>query len=81
MTMDLRETGWGWGLWTGSTGTGQGPVANCCEWDDEPSGSCVADLVRFRMILRRISYYFLKKPVDLCNDEVFVFTLRYGMNS
>jgi hypothetical protein len=28
-----------------STGSGQGPVAGCCEYGDEPSGSCVTELV------------------------------------
>jgi hypothetical protein len=29
----------------GSTGSGQGPVAGCCECGDEPSGSCATELV------------------------------------
>jgi hypothetical protein len=42
--MDLREIGlWGCGLY--STGSGQGPVAGCCERGDEPSGSCATELV------------------------------------
>jgi hypothetical protein len=42
--MDLREIGlWGCGL--DSTGSGQGPVAGCCECGDEPSGSCPTDLI------------------------------------
>jgi hypothetical protein len=36
--MDLREICLGGGL--DSTGSGQGPVAGCCECCDEPSGSC-----------------------------------------
>jgi hypothetical protein len=28
-----------------STGSGQGPVAGCCERGDEPSGSCTTELV------------------------------------
>jgi hypothetical protein len=28
-----------------STGSGQGPVAHCCECGDEPSGSCATELV------------------------------------
>jgi hypothetical protein len=28
-----------------STGSGQGPVAGCCECGDEPSGSCATELV------------------------------------
>jgi hypothetical protein len=51
--MDLREIGlWGCGL--DSTGSGQGPVAGCCECGDEPSGSCATELV---------SYYNLKVKV------------------
>jgi hypothetical protein len=34
---------WGCGLY--STGSGQGPVAGCCECGDEPSGSCATELV------------------------------------
>jgi hypothetical protein len=30
-----------------STGSGQGPVAGCCECGDEPSGSCAAELVSY----------------------------------
>jgi hypothetical protein len=41
--MDLREIGRGGGL--DSTGSGQGPVAGCCECGDEPSGSCATELV------------------------------------
>jgi hypothetical protein len=37
--MDLRETGLGGGGRLDSTGSGQGPVAGCCECGDEPSGS------------------------------------------
>jgi hypothetical protein len=29
-----------------STGSGQGPVAGCCECGDEPSGSCATELVK-----------------------------------
>jgi hypothetical protein len=42
--MDLRETGCG-GCGLDSTGSGQGPVAGCCECGDEPSGSCATDIV------------------------------------
>jgi hypothetical protein len=42
--MDIREIGLrGCGL--DSTGSGQGPVAGCCECSDEPSGSCATELV------------------------------------
>jgi hypothetical protein len=39
-----------WGDWLGgcglnSTGSGQGPVAGCCERGDEPSDSCTTELV------------------------------------
>jgi hypothetical protein len=40
--MDLRETGLG-GCGLDSTGSGQGPVAGCCECGDEPSGSCATE--------------------------------------
>jgi hypothetical protein len=32
-----------------STGSGQGPVAGCCECGDEPSGSCATELVSGRL--------------------------------
>jgi hypothetical protein len=42
--IDLRETGLGvCGL--NSIGSGQGPMAGCCECGDEPSGSCATELV------------------------------------
>jgi hypothetical protein len=34
-----------WGCGLHSTGSGQGPVAGCCECGDEPSGSCAMELV------------------------------------
>jgi hypothetical protein len=39
-----------WGDWLGgcgldSIGSGQGPVAGCCECGDEPPGSCATELV------------------------------------
>jgi hypothetical protein len=43
--MDLREIGLGDVDWD-STGSGQGPVAGCCECGDEPSVSCATELVR-----------------------------------
>jgi hypothetical protein len=42
--MDLREIGLG-GCGLDSTGSGQGPVAGCCECGDESSGSCATELV------------------------------------
>jgi hypothetical protein len=42
--MNLREIGLGvCGL--DSTGSGQGPVAGCCECGDEPSGSCAMEIL------------------------------------
>jgi hypothetical protein len=41
--MDLREIFLG-GCRLDSTGSGQGPVAGCCECGDEPSGSCATEL-------------------------------------
>jgi hypothetical protein len=34
-----------WGVWIDSTGSGQGPMAGCCECGDEFSGSCATQLV------------------------------------
>jgi hypothetical protein len=42
--MVLREIGLGGVDWI-PTGSGQGPVAGCCECCDEPSGSCATELV------------------------------------
>jgi hypothetical protein len=36
---------WLGGCGLDSTGTGQGPVAGCCECGYEPSGSCATELV------------------------------------
>jgi hypothetical protein len=30
-----------------STGSGQGPVADCCECGDEASGACATELVSY----------------------------------
>jgi hypothetical protein len=30
-----------------ATGSGQGPVAGCCECGDEPSGSCATELISY----------------------------------
>jgi hypothetical protein len=43
--MDLREIGLGGGCGLDSTGSGQGPIAVCCECGDEPSVSCATELV------------------------------------
>jgi hypothetical protein len=42
--MDLREISLR-GCRLDSTGSGQVPVADCCERCDEPSGSCATELV------------------------------------
>jgi hypothetical protein len=42
---DLRECG------LDSNGSGQVPVAGCCECGDEPSGSCTTELVSFATVL------------------------------
>jgi hypothetical protein len=42
--MDLGD--WLRGCGLDSTGSGQGPVAGCCECGDEPSGSCATELVK-----------------------------------
>jgi hypothetical protein len=39
----LEGLAWGCGL--ESTSAGQGPVEDCCECGDEPSGSCATELV------------------------------------
>jgi hypothetical protein len=42
----LGRLAWGGGrCGLDSTGSGQGPVAGCCECGDEPSGSCATELV------------------------------------
>jgi hypothetical protein len=55
--MDLREIGWGGGV--DSPGSGQGPLAGCCECGDEPSGSGATDLVCFHRLLNAclLHYY------------------------
>jgi hypothetical protein len=45
--MDLGRLAWGCGL--DSTGSGQVPVAGCCECGDEPSVSCATDLVILKL--------------------------------
>jgi hypothetical protein len=41
------ETSWLGGCGLDSTGSGQEPVAGCCECGDEPSGSCATELVSY----------------------------------
>jgi hypothetical protein len=45
-----------WRYWLGgcgldSTSSGQGPVAGCCEYGDESSGSCATELVPYPSVL------------------------------
>jgi hypothetical protein len=47
-----------------STGSGQGPVAGCCECGDEPSGSCDTELV---IIVMR---HFRKSKGHTCYTEL-----------
>jgi hypothetical protein len=54
--MDLREIGLGGGG-LDSTGSGQGPVAGCCECGDEPSGSCATELVNNDYYHYYVYYY------------------------
>jgi hypothetical protein len=41
------EGDWLRGCGLDSRGSGQGPVAGCCECGDEPSGSCATELVTY----------------------------------
>jgi hypothetical protein len=34
-----------------STGSGQGPVAGCCECGNEPSGSCATELISYNIYI------------------------------
>jgi hypothetical protein len=54
--MDIGEIDEGCGL--DSTGSGQGPSRGCCECGDEPSGSCISELVSYScnaMLVSQIS--------------------------
>jgi hypothetical protein len=37
--------------WLDFTGSGWGLVAGCCEYGDEPSGSCTMELVIMRILI------------------------------
>jgi hypothetical protein len=54
--MDLREIVWG-ECRLDPVGSGQGPVAGCCECGDETSGSCDTELVRFLKELSKNAHY------------------------
>jgi hypothetical protein len=43
-----------------STGSGQGPVAGCCECGDEPSGSCATKLVSYNKSV--LVYHYRTAP-------------------
>jgi hypothetical protein len=76
-----------WGDWLGgcgldSTGSGQGPVAGCCECGDEPSGSCATELVSQSTVTVsvHVSLFFIllflnKKNVVL--DAFFIVVYHY----
>jgi hypothetical protein len=46
--MELGEIGWGGGgCGLGSTGSRHGLMAGCCEYGNEPSGSCATELASY----------------------------------
>jgi hypothetical protein len=47
----LGRLAWGMGGGLDSTGSGQGPVAGCCECGNEPSGSCARELVLLNLYI------------------------------
>jgi hypothetical protein len=61
-----------------STGSGQGPVAGCCECDDEPSGSCSTELVRYiyysagRAMAQAVSHHPLTAEARIRARAVYV---------
>jgi hypothetical protein len=65
---DLREIGLG-GCRLDSTGSGQGPVAGCCECGGEPSGSCTTELVS----VKQCNDHELtpRKKCESCGNEKF----------
>jgi hypothetical protein len=66
--MDIREIGLG-GCGLDSTGSGQGPVAGCCECGDEPSGYCAPELVIYAYYIIMISCLFVcLSPVNFTNN-------------
>jgi hypothetical protein len=82
--MDLREIGLVGGCGLDSTGSGQGPVAGCCECGDEPSGSCATELVSLFFCNIRIilllefepsisnffcSFNYQQSPRNFCNHQ------------
>jgi hypothetical protein len=59
-----------WGCGLDLTGSGQGPVAGCCECGDEPSGSCSTELVR--------SYILPYQPPREVNPKIKSWSSRLG---
>jgi hypothetical protein len=56
-----------WGDWLGEcgldlTGSGQGPVAGCCECGDEPSGSCAPELVYEHYPMLNVNRNYIQEP-------------------
>jgi hypothetical protein len=64
--MDLWKIGLG-GCGLNSTGSGQGPVAGCCECGDEPSGSCAKELVSLLFMI-----HLLVPLVELIQYNVYM---------
>jgi hypothetical protein len=81
--MDLRETGLG-GCGLDWAGSGQGPVAGCCECGDEPSGSCATELVSSKTTKGPIVFtesnlkinLLSKPPLKACVFYALLFILR-----
>jgi hypothetical protein len=46
-SQNVSEGDWLGGRGLDSTGSGQGPVAGCCECGDGPSGFCTTELVTY----------------------------------
>jgi hypothetical protein len=59
--IDLGEICFG-GCGLDSTGSGQGPVAGCCQCGDERSGSCATELVQIILLICNV---FLAQIIPL----------------
>jgi hypothetical protein len=76
--IDLREIVLGGGCGLDPTGSGQGPVAGCCECGDEPSGSCVTELVSLILLLVLYATFILDFLSSLLVFVLlFLFCLSY----
>jgi hypothetical protein len=62
----LGRLAWGCGL--DSTDSGQGPVAGCCECDDEPSGSGATELVSLVLLTNEA----LELIISKCYTEIII---------